>query len=768
MVKGGFLGNASIAKYQSYYITNIMLQFMKNKILIPGLIILALGVFFSFRYGANLESRTSQETGDLSEEQHTILTTVMALIEEGHFSPRVLNDSFSRVAFDRIMSNLDFEKKFFTQEDYDLLRDKYRDQIDDEIKAGSLNFFNEVNDLYKKRLDYVADFFPSLLEKPFEFNTVDSIQSDGEKASYAAKPEDLKLLWKKYLKYRVLSKYVDLKTAEDKKVKDSTDYQAKSFAELEKEARESIEKVQKRYFSRMKKLSDNDRFSIFINSITWAEDPHTDYFPPEQKKQFDEMMSGSFFGIGASLQQQEDGTIKINEVITGSPAWKQGRLKAKDVILKVAQGEEAPLDIDGMDLPDVVKKIRGPQGTEVRLTVKHSDGTEEVVPIIRGKVELYYIFAKSAIIENNGKKIGYIFLPEFYADFNGVGNRRSAVDVKKEVAKLKEENVDGIILDLRNNGGGSLTDVVDMAGIFVGSGPTVQVVTKGDYTRSLDSRGGSEPFYSGPLAVMVNGNSASASEIMAAAMQDYGRAVIIGSNTFGKGTVQKLVPLDQFVNKSLRDRILKALSKAEGGDAEYEGLGSLKLTIQKFYRVNGGSTQLRGVKPDIELPDAYRFLEQGERSEKTALPWTKIKAQKYEPWSDRPPLAVLIKESEKRVAKNKAFKLINETALNLKQKQDHSYLPLNLKAFEKQREESKAFTKRIEALDSIGSGLEVFNLKKDRERVEVDSASIDKNKQWLDGLKKDVYLQEASNVINDWIGHNKRVSSHNKPSFKED
>lgn len=727
---------------------------MKNKILIPAIILFALAVFFSFKYGGRLgQDKTNNAT-----EQKTIMQTMMALIEQGHYSPRELNDSFSHAIFDKTVERLDYEKKFFTQKDYDQLRKQYRNSIDEEIKANSLDFFNTINDLFIKRVAGASKLYPEILRQPFKFDQKDSINLDGDKLKFASNDLALKNRWRKYLKFRVLSKYVELRDAENKKAKDSVGYKPRSFDSLEKEARDNILKIQDRYFDRLQKLTDYDRFSLYMNSITLSEDPHTDYFPPKQKKRFDEMMSGSFFGIGAALQQNEDGTIKITEIITGSPAWKDGKLKAKDVILKVAQADAQPVDIEGMELEDVVKIIRGPKGTVVNLTVKHADGTREVIPITRGKVELDYLFAKSAIVESKGHKIGYIYLPEFYADFNGTSKRRSSVDVRIEVEKLMAEKVDAIILDLRNDGGGSLADVVDMAGIFVGSGPVVQVRTSNGDSRPLDNKNG-QPLFTGPLTVMVNGNSASASEIMTAAMQDYKRAIVIGSRTYGKGTVQKIIPLDPFVNKSLRDQIIQALNKAKGDDAEYEGIGSIKLTIQKFYRINGGSTQLKGVTPDISLTNAHQFLEQGERSEPSALLWDKIAPLDYTTFKTPPPYGYLEKRSEDRVKNNSAFALINETAEKLKYNQDHDFFPLSLKGYESKQAESKAMNKKLELLDSIGSGLKVVNLNVDLKKINLDSSSIDKNKIWLDGLRKDVYLNEATDVLSDWIDYSKKVTT---------
>lgn len=728
-----------------------MLRFMKNKILIPSVILLALAAFFSFKYINN-----STDSNTPTKEEKTIQETVMALIEKGHFSPRPIDDSFSHAVFTNMIQSIDFDKRLLTEKDYIALKKKYYNDIDNEINDNSLDFFNAINALFVERVAAVSKFYPEILSKPFSFNKPDSMQMDPDKTQFAANESALKARWENYLKYRVLSKYVDLKNAEDQKVKDSVGYKAKSFSALEKEARESILKIQKRYFERLQKVSVNDRFSLYMNSITGAEDPHTDYFPPAQKKSFDEMMSGTFYGIGAALQQQEDGTIKVSEIITGSPAWKQGKLKAKDVILKVAQGDQPPVEVEGMDLEDVVKIIRGPANTVVKLTVRHNDGTQEVIPITRGEVQLDYLFARSAIIEDQGKRIGYILLPEFYADFNGVSNRRSATDVKKEVEKLKAENVDAIILDLRNNGGGSLSDVVDMAGLFVGSGPVVQVMTKGHNIRPLDNDDGA-PLFTGPMAVMVNGNSASASEIMAACMQDYKRAIIIGSRTYGKGTVQNLIPLDQFVNQSLRDQIVQAMNKAKGAGADYQGIGSLKLTIQKFYRINGGSTQLKGVTPDIILPDARQDLKQGERSEPSALPWDKIPAVEYSTWPDMPPYAYLIAQSDQRVEKSSGFALIKEMARQLEYYQDHFFAPLSLKGYQERQKKSNELNKKLDALDSIGNGITVVNLKADLPTINLDTSSVAKNKNWLKSLRRDIYLNETSKVLNDWINYDDKT-----------
>ncbi len=728
-----------------------MLRFMRNKILIPGIIIAVLAVFFSFRYAGG--------TSDLApeEEKQTILQTVMAIMNESHYAPRSIDDAFSQKVFDKTLENLDYDKKFFLKSDIDALN-RFRNELDDQLKSNSLAFFDEVNALFVQRVADAEQYYKKQLEQPFTFTAEDSIQLDGKKLPWAEQEPQLADRWYKNLKYRVLARYIDLKETQDQKVKDSADYTPKTLAALEEEARESVGKGQERYFKRLKKLNDNDRFALYVNSITGAEDPHTNYLMPDDKKRFDEMMSGSFYGIGAQLQQQEDGKVKITAIITGSPSWKQGKLKVDDVITKVAQGDEPPVDVEGFEIDEVVKMIRGPKDTEVRLTVKHADGTNETISILRGKVDLEDTFAKSAIIENNGSKIGYIYLPEFYADFNGQnGGRRSGQDVANEVVKLMDEKVDGIVLDLRNNGGGSLTDVVDMVGIFMGSGPVVQVRASGNQSVTLKSKN-KAPLYTGPLAVMVNSGSASASEILAAALQDYNRAVIIGSNTFGKGTVQKLVTLDQFVNGALRNQIIEAFNKAKGGDAQYDGIGSLKLTIQKFYRIDGGSTQLNGVAPDIVLPDAYDQLENiGESKDPAALPWDKITAVDYKLWSHPPDLKRLKHNSQKRVSADETFKLIAQTSKRLKERQDNYIMPLNEKAFLAKQKESEAINKKLEEIEETGNNLVIKNMKSDLSKVNIDTAAKSKNEAWLKALKKDVYIAESTHIINDWITSSAKV-----------
>lgn len=720
-----------------------MLRFMRNKILIPLLILGALATFFSFSYGGDDSNADTRK--------ELVLKSVMKAINEAHFSPLKVDDSLSNRIYTKILTDLDYEKKFFTQQDIDVLK-KYQYSIDDQINDGSIEFFEKLNEIFSKRIDNAEGYYKELLNQPFDFTKKEEVNLDGEDIPYSANETALKEHWRKYLKYRVLAKYVDLKDdqAKVKENKDSVNAKMKTDAELELEARNAIRKNQDFYFKRLRKLKDEDRFSLYINSIANSEDPHTDYLPPADKKRFDEAMSGTFFGIGAQLKD-EDGKIKIASIIAGSPCWKQGELKAGDEIVKVAQGAAEPVDVQGYEIEDAVKLIRGEKGTEVRLTVKKVNGATQVIPITRGEVLLEDVFAKSAIIKTDNGPVGYIYLPEFYSDFQHIDGRRCAEDVAIEVMKLKNEGVTGIILDLRYNGGGSLSDVVDMTGQFIDQGPVVQVKSSQSTASTLsDPQKGT--LYDGPMVVMVNQSSASASEIMAAALQDYKRAVIVGAPTFGKGTVQKLLSLDdmnRFSGATLADN-LKGKST--------EPIGSIKLTVQKFYRVNGGSTQLKGVTPDIVLSDPYKYIEMGERRDKAALPWDEIPAANYATVKNPVNIAPLLEQSNKRTANNPTFKLIEENALRLKKQQDDNVYSLNEKDYRKEVEEANVTSEKMEELQKKATLLNIANPKEDVARINMDSTTIAKNDVWLKNLKKDIYLAETVNILNDLSKQSMKVN----------
>lgn len=689
---------------------------MKLKVLIPVLLIsISAGIFAFARIGGKDTPPGRYEA---------IITLIGQILKEGHYQPKPIDDAFSKQVFAKYLRNLDGEKKFFLKSDLDALK-PLETHVDDELNGAPLEVFAKTNELIKKRVAEAATIYPAILAKPFDFSKDEKILMDPEATDWPTDAAAREEAWRKSLKYRTLEKYSELIDTRDKEKTKQTD------AELEAEARGKVKKVYDRYFDRLKnRMKDDERFAMYVNAITTTMDPHTDYMPPLEKRSFNEQMSGKFYGIGAQLRE-EDGRIKIVSIVTGSPSWKQGQLKADDVILKVAQGDKEPVDIGGYAVDEAVTLIRGNKGTEVRLTVKSVDGTTKVVSLVRDEIKLDDTFAKSAII-NGEHKIGYIYLPEFYADFNDRQGAFSYDDVAEEIKKLKAEKVDGIILDLRFNGGGSLPDVIKMAGLFVPEGTMVQVRSRGGETQQQKDRDKSVQ-YEGPLAVMVNEFSASASEILAAAMQDYKRAVIIGSpSTFGKGTVQRLLELDNFVRTDL------------GGS-----LGAIKLTVQKFYRADGGSTQLKGVIPDVILPSAY--YEVGEKKDKNALQWDEIPKADYSTWRDPVDVAPLKANSAKRVANNEAFQIINENIAMLKKLDEQKSYPLSLSAYKADEKKNAAALKKYDAVNDKVKPLNITSLGVDLAKIKDDTVKMARNRDWLKFRTRDAYLTEAVNVMEDLI-----------------
>ncbi len=709
-----------------------MLEFMKKKILIPVSVVAAIGGFLAFRE-ISAEGKTVSPT-----RRQLVLSTVMKAINEGHYSPRALDDSFSARVWSRYLEQLDYGKLYFTATEIATLQ-KYKFGIDDELKTGSSPFFDATDAFFEKSLDRAEGYAREAIKTPFTFTSNDSIVLSGDKLVYAANDAELQDRWRKSIKYRVMLKYVELKDAQDK---DSTGAAKKTDVVLEEQARTAIGKNQTTFFRRMRKLDEAQRFALYVNAITGSEDPHTDYFPPKEKQRFDEGMAGSFSGIGAQLKD-EDGKIMITAIVPGSPSWKQGELKANDEIIKVAQGALEPEDIQGWDLEDVVNKIRGKKGTEVRLTIRRTGGAQKVVPIVRGDVLMEETFAKSALIQSKNGPIGYITLPEFYADFTSRNGRHCAPDVAVEIEKLKQAGAKSIIFDLRNNGGGSLSDVVDIAGFFIDKGPVVQVKSSQTAPMTLrDDESGT--LFDGPLVVMINNSSASASEIFAAAMQDYSRGLVVGTASFGKGTVQKVIGLEEVLDPITRMKL------SAGGEPS---MGALKLTMQKFYRVNGGSTQLRGVTPDVNLPDTYELLDEiGERRDKAALPWDQIAPLTVDKSNKAGNISALSARSKSRLEGNEVFRVIESSAKKMKAREDGKALSLNEKTYRAELAEANATNKKLEALEKGGTAISVSSLKADEPQISRDSTTVKKNADWLKALKKDVYLSETVQVMNDLMG----------------
>jgi carboxyl-terminal processing protease len=676
-----------------------------------------------------------------AKKDQVLIEAVLAGLRQLHYQPQELNDEFSKRVYDLYMDRMDNTKRFFIEEDIVKLK-KYELQIDDESSKASYEFFDLSVQLWQTRLAAVESYYEEFLSKPFDFSKDEMYETDPDKHGYARSEAELKDLWYKSLKYQVMTRVADMIEAENKK----GDGEEKiSYQELEKKARDKVLKTHKDWFHRLGRMEREKHLSIYINAITSAYDPHTNYLEPKDKQDFDISMSGRLEGIGARLQ--EDGIyIKVVEIVPGSPSYKQGELKTGDYILAVAQGKDEPVDVVDMAIDDAVQLIRGKTGTEVRLTVKKVDGSKVIIPIIRDVVVTEEGYAKSSILTDEdfpGIKIGFIHLPKFYTDFTGTGGRTCSEDMKNEVIKLMKENVDGIVIDLRFNGGGSLQDVVDMSGLFVEKGPMVQVKSKGKESYILEDEDNGQTLYDGPLVIMVNQYSASASEIMAAALQDYGRAVIVGSkNTFGKGTVQRFLDLDKIVMEN-----------------DVKPLGSIKMTIQKFYRINGKTTQLNGVASDIVLPDVYQYVEVGEREEDYPLEWDEIKPAKYNAYNANFDLEKLKKASEKRVKANGTFALIEENAKYLKERRDDTQVTLNLNKYQSEEQRLERDVKKFDDIRKTIPSLQVRLAKSDEASI----AKNDKNKarmdEWHKEIKEDIQIDETMAVINDMIKQQKKLTS---------
>tara|TARA_R100001369_G_scaffold38462_1_gene64196 strand:- start:55523 stop:57658 length:2136 start_codon:yes stop_codon:yes gene_type:complete len=661
-----------------------------------------------------------------------LIDLITYVLERGHYDAKTIDDGFSKEVYKDYLSAVDPLKRFFYKEDVETFA-VYEDKIDDQIKGKDLTFFNLTHDKLLERMKEVRGIYKEILAEPFDFSEDEDINTNYEDIDYVNSRGELKERWRKQLKFSTLGNYYDSKEDQEKQLEKDPNFKMKSDVELEKEAREATLTSMEEYFDFSEELERKDYFAVYINAIVEEFDPHTFYFAPQDKDRFDIAMSGKLEGIGARLQKKSD-NITIMEVISGGPAWLSDKLSEGDIILKVKQEDEAAaVSIVGMRLDDAVKLIKGPKDSKVTLTVKKKVmGNIEDITITRDVVELEETYAKSALVKKNGREFGLINLPKFYFDMENYADRNAASDVKKEIIRLKKEGMEGLVLDLRNNGGGSLKTVVDIAGLFIEKGPIVQVKSKEAGQEILEDQDPSI-LWDGPLVILVNELSASASEILAAAMQDYKRAIIIGSKqTYGKGTVQNVIDLNQTVRSN-----------------EYGDLGALKLTTQKFYRVNGGSTQLEGVKSDVVVPNRYSFIDIGEKDYENPLPWDQIKAAKYKIWDGYIDFAEAIKNSNQRMSNNSQLNLIAENAKWVKEQRDEEIYPLNYEAYENQRLLSQEDAKRFDAIDKYTSNLTYKSLPYEIELSATDTTLREKRDRWHESLTGDVYVEEAINVLED-------------------
>ena len=704
-----------------------MLVYMnKNKKLLLGVAILFGALFIAFE--------TISSPIDIAvAKRKKLLNQIGERLQAEHYSPKKFDDEFSKKVFKKYMEQLDDDKNIFLAEDYAKLK-KFETKIDDEIKGADMVFASEASKLYDKRLLEVIQLYKELLAQPFEFNTDEEYNADASKMAYGSAAER-KERWRKRLKYEVLVRFSDLQDQREKN-KNEKDFVVRPDTALERIARQEVLKANNRVFDRIKStFNEEEKFNAFVNAVTETMDPHTNYFAPIDKRSFDENMSGRFYGIGAQLTQDDNG-VKIATVTPGGAAWKQGELSVGDIILKVAQGDAEPTDLAGYRTEDAVKLIRGGKGTVVKLTVRKQDGSVKIITIVRDEVVLDEVYARSAVINNGKEKIGYIYLPDFYADFERPNGARCSQDVAKEVEKLKEEKVDGIVIDLRNNGGGSLYEVVQMVGLFIKQGPVVQVRDREGRSQVLNDRDPSV-LYEGPLAVMVNEFSASASEIFAGAIQDYNRGVIIGStSTYGKGTVQRNVPLGQ------------PLDFFTGAT----DMGAMKLTFQKFYRVSGASTQLKGVEPDVVLPDIYEFYKFREKDNAASLPWDEIQRSAFNPAQDKATQDAAIAKARELAAANANFKVLQS---NLEWLNQNSKTAINLQMtkYKAAQEKIKTTVAQNNSLLRLQKEMDisVTYLDKDKFYNNPDKAKGERYQQWLKNLKGDVYIDQTAKIMSQLI-----------------
>ena len=662
-----------------------------------------------------------------------LIQIITFVIEQGHFDPIAIDDAFSEELFSDFIEVIDPVKRYFYESDYKDF-EKYKLTIDDQLKVSDITFFNVVYERFISRIEESKSIYKDILSKPFDYSIDESFDTNYENSDFAKSKRDMKERWRKQLKFSTLSNYDDILDEEKRTKEKDPLYMRKPNKQIEKEAREATLRSINIYFEDY--IDDqrrDDWFALYVNTIVEEFDPHTYYLAPKGKEDFDTRMSGKLEGIGARLQKRMD-YIKIVELISGGPAWRNKELEVEDLILKVKQeDEEYAVDIVGMRINDAIKYIKGPKGTKVTLTVKKVDGTLKDITITRDIVEVFDTYAKSSVVEKEGKKFGVINLPAFYVDFNDYKNINAAKDVKSEIERLKDEGMEGLVLDLRNNGGGSLPTVVDMAGLFIKDGPIVQVRSTGEPKEVLKDRDKSI-VWNGPLVILVNEISASASEIMAAAMQDYKRAIIIGSKqTYGKGTVQNVINL----NNMLRNNT--------SGD-----LGALALTRQKYYRINGGSVQLEGVKSDIKVPGRFSFIDVGEKDKENPLPYDEIDAAEYTPWESYFDYDATIENSRLRMSSNEQLKLIEQNAKWVKSKIDETVYSLNYETYKAQIDTNELESKKYEAISNYNTNLTFDSTSYEKELIAQDTTDLEEKRvRWHESLSKDVYIEEALNVLED-------------------
>ena len=666
-------------------------------------------VLFGFNFSGKKFSDPNKEK--------LLIEVVKYVVEKGHYKSVDINDNISEKIYNNYINQIDGQKRFFLQSDLRQF-EKYKYKLDDQLKDYDLTFFNLVFETSIQRIKEVKSYFNEIINSKFDFSSDETIDLDYENKTYARSKKDIKERWRKQLKYSTLD-VISLKLGDSIDIIDE---------ETRDESMLLIKKNTDDFFQYVEEMDRDDWFANYINSFLNQLDPHTVYFNPDEKDKFDTNISGKFNGIGARLTKTE-GNVKIVDIIVGGPIWKDKLLDIGDIILKVAQEDKDPVDIIGMKLDDAIKLIKGPADSFVTLTVKKITGDIKEVIIKRGLVELEELYAKSTLINKNDKNYGYISLPKFYIDFSDKKSRNSANDVKNEIIKLKNNGISGLILDLRNNGGGALQTVVDMTGLFIEKGPIVQVKSTGNRKQVLFDK---DPkiVWDGPLVILMNKMSASASEILAGALQDYNRAVIIGNEkSFGKGTVQNVIDLNRFISNSSYD------------------LGAIKITTDKFYRINGESVQLEGVKSDIVIPDSYKYIFNGEKDEKNPLEWDKIDAAYFEKWNNNDFVNKISLLTQSRIDNDDYYSLINDRAKWLKDRQLNKSISLNFNSYNKFLNQQRDKSKKYESLNKYENSLSFKLLKTEKQFIMSNKELLNSRNRWHRNLTKDLYVDEGVKVL---------------------
>ena len=661
-----------------------------------------------------------------------VIQLITYVLDQAHYLDKEIDDNFSEEVFETFIENIDPYKRYFYASDYKDFS-KYKFSIDDSFKNPDLTFFNLVHDRFINRISETKSIYKKILSTPFDFTKQEQFNLDIDEMEYVNNESELYDRWRRLLKIYVIENYHDEIKDDQRKFEKDSAFLIRSNAEIEETVRLDLSQtMDESYRVLQEELQRQDWFSVYINSFVSQYDPNTSYLDPDSRDRFDVDISGNYAGIGAMLRKKID-KVEITEIISGGPAWRDNSLEKGDAILKVRQeDEDEAVSILGMRLSDAVKLIKGEKGTNVYLTVKKVDGSVSEISIKRDIVLLEETYIKSSIVSKSDLKYGVINIPKFYIDFDNQSNRDAAKDLRLEINRLKEEGVKGLVIDLRNNGGGSLKTVVDMAGMFIKNGPVVQVKYFDKEKQILSDRDRSI-LWTGPLVILVNEGSASASEILAAAMQDYKRAIVIGGNqTWGKGTVQVVFPLNRMVRGNTN------------GD-----LGALRYTTQKYYRINGGSVQLEGVKSDINVPYRYKYLDFGEKDSDNPMQWDEIGKADYSTWQSNFDFNQAIEKSKVRMENNNYLKLVDENAKWIKSVRDNKIVNLNYDDFKEEIEKNSIETEKFKALDDYSMDYTFNSLPYEINLISSDSVLGLKRERWHKSLSKDIYIEEALNVLSD-------------------